>query len=316
MSEKTKASTETLSPTSSSGRDAQVARRLLIAVDLHRASAEQVIERAVQIAPEATRELVHVAEGRSLLGTADPGAVIMDEFAQRMRHDVEQYLGTLAAKFGIHTSAILEGHPASAIQAHATRGGHDLIVIGTHGRHGLRRILGATANGVLHGATCHVLAVRIRETSATDAEPAPYRRLLAAVDLSGESDQVLDIARRLSERLTAELDLLHVIKPFRQAYASMAASTVVDVALRFEHDADMAARKALRTHALELGLPEGCAQVRHGAPAAEIHAALTEQAADLLVIGSHGKHGVALLGSVANAALHGTPCDVLAVRVS
>lgn len=138
-------------------------------------------------------------------------------------------------------------------------------------------------------------------TSSSGRDAQVARRLLIAVDL---------------HRASAELDLLHVIKPFRQAYASMAASTVVDVALRFEHDADMAARKALRAHALDLGLPEGCAQVRHGAPAAEIHAALTEQAADLLVIGSHGKHGVALPGSVANAAVHGTPRDVLAVRVS
>lgn len=300
---------------SSNTAGAHVANRQLIAVDLHRASAEQVITRAIQIAPEATRELVHVTEGRSLLGTADPGAVIMDELAQRIRQDVVRYLDELATKFSIHETAILEGHPAGAIQACAARGGHDLIVIGTHGRHGLRRILGATANGVLHDAACNVLAVRIREHTEASATPPSYRRLLAAIDLSGESHQVLDIAQRLSRRLSAELDLLHVIKPFRQAYASIAATTVVDVALRFEHDAEMAARKAMRAHAFDLGLPEGSAYVRHGAPAAEIHAALSELSTDLLVIGSHGKHGVALLGSVANAALHGTPCDVLAVRV-
>ena len=39
----------------------------------------------------------------------------------------------------------------------------DLIVIGSHGRHGLQRILGSTASGVLHTATCDVLAVRIRQ---------------------------------------------------------------------------------------------------------------------------------------------------------
>lgn len=38
----------------------------------------------------------------------------------------------------------------------------DLIVIGSHGRHGLGRLLGSTANGVLQGAPCDVLAVRIR----------------------------------------------------------------------------------------------------------------------------------------------------------
>jgi len=39
----------------------------------------------------------------------------------------------------------------------------DLIVIGSHGRHGLQRLLGSTATPVLHNAKCDVLAVRIKE---------------------------------------------------------------------------------------------------------------------------------------------------------
>ena len=39
----------------------------------------------------------------------------------------------------------------------------DLIVVGTHGRHGLSLVFGSTANGVLHGCCCDVLAVRIKE---------------------------------------------------------------------------------------------------------------------------------------------------------
>jgi universal stress protein A len=37
----------------------------------------------------------------------------------------------------------------------------DLVVVGSHGRHGLSLLLGSTANGVLHGAGCDVLAVRV-----------------------------------------------------------------------------------------------------------------------------------------------------------
>ena len=44
--------------------------------------------------------------------------------------------------------------------------------------------------------------------------------------------------------------------------------------------------------------------------------AAKEHGADLIVVGSHGRHGLALLlGSTANAVLHGAPCDVLAVRI-
>ena len=39
----------------------------------------------------------------------------------------------------------------------------NLIVIGSHGREGIQRLLGSTANAVLHGAPCDVLAVRIKD---------------------------------------------------------------------------------------------------------------------------------------------------------
>jgi universal stress protein A len=54
------------------------------------------------------------------------------------------------------------GAPAHEIRAAAEEVGADLIVLGTHGRHGLGLLLGSTANGVLHGATSDVLAVRVR----------------------------------------------------------------------------------------------------------------------------------------------------------
>jgi universal stress protein A len=43
----------------------------------------------------------------------------------------------------------------------AVERGADLIVIGSHGRHGLQLLLGSTANGVLHLSECDVLAVRV-----------------------------------------------------------------------------------------------------------------------------------------------------------
>ena len=53
------------------------------------------------------------------------------------------------------------GRPESELQRAAEAKGADVIVVGSHGRHGLALLLGSTANGVLHGATCDVLAVRV-----------------------------------------------------------------------------------------------------------------------------------------------------------
>ena len=55
------------------------------------------------------------------------------------------------------------GNPVHDIVRMAEEQQIDLIIIGSHGRHGIRRLLGSTANGVLHHATCDVLAVRLTE---------------------------------------------------------------------------------------------------------------------------------------------------------
>ena len=53
------------------------------------------------------------------------------------------------------------GRPEVEIHAKGEELGADLIVVGSHGRYGLALLMGSTANGVLHGATCDVLAVRV-----------------------------------------------------------------------------------------------------------------------------------------------------------
>ena len=54
----------------------------------------------------------------------------------------------------------------------------------------------------------------------------------------------------------------------------------------------------------------------YGQPRQEIHHLAKEHECDLIVVGSHGRHGLALLlGSTANDVLHGAPCDVLAVHL-
>ena len=58
---------------------------------------------------------------------------------------------------------VLIGQPAQEMHHFAKENDVDLTVVGSHGRHGLALVFGSTANGVLHGAVCDVLAVRIKE---------------------------------------------------------------------------------------------------------------------------------------------------------
>jgi universal stress protein A len=76
------------------------------------------------------------------------------------------------------------------------------------------------------------------------------------------------------------------------------------------------AKSHLAEFATTLAVPADRQHLIFGRPEAEIHRVAKEKHVDLIVVGSHGRHGIALLlGSTANGVLHGATTDVLAVRV-
>lgn len=292
-------------------------KKVLVAVDLEETSARYVLESARQLLPDVPLTLMHVLERSHFYNMGDPTFALADDLHTRAIREVETYLEGLCRDFKVPEHHLLEGHAATLIQQRAEDHDHDLIVVGTHGRHGIRRLLGSTANAVLHGTQCNVLAVRV-PGDGVEVEPAAnkYRRILAAVDLTDESHQVLDVAQILGEQEHAELNVVHVVKPFHHAYAGVSPATLSDVGVRFEQEAADQAKAQLKTIALSRGLPQTATHVCHGAPHLEIQELAESLNCDMLVVGTHGKHGVQLLlGSTANAVIHGTTCDVLAVRI-
>jgi universal stress protein A len=139
-----------------------------------------------------------------------------------------------------------------------------------------------------------------------------YRRIMLAVDLTEESVVIAQRAVRLSEAFGAELHVVHVIEPLSLAYGGdipMDLSTVQEQI----HDQ---ARSHLAEFAATLQIPAERQHLIFGRPESEIQRTAESVGADVIVVGSHGRHGLALLlGSTANGVLHGATCDVLAVRV-
>ena len=142
-----------------------------------------------------------------------------------------------------------------------------------------------------------------------------HRTILAAIDLTEEAPEVIDAAAAAAG--DGELHLLTVIRPLTQAYTGLEFAGMAATALNFEKEAETHAKAALAKLAAAADVPDDRQQIIFGAPAAEIKNHAEAIGADLIVVGSHGRHGLGLLlGSTANAVLHAAPCDVLTVRIS
>ena len=139
-----------------------------------------------------------------------------------------------------------------------------------------------------------------------------YRRILLAVDLSDECRHVAVRAHKLAAASNAELDVVHVIEPLALAYGGDMPMDLCSVQDQIEEQA----RTQLAAFAAEFEVPADRRHLVFGRPETEIHRLAETANMDLIVVGSHGRHGLALLlGSTANGVLHGACCDVLAVRV-
>ncbi len=141
----------------------------------------------------------------------------------------------------------------------------------------------------------------------------PYQHILIAVDLTEECHPVVVRALELATSSAAKASLVHIIEPMAMAFGG---HVPMDLSLLQQQQFDQA-RERLQSFAGRY--PQLVSEQRHlvyGQPRQEIHRLATELDCDLVVVGSHGRHGLALLlGSTANDVLHGAPCDVLAVRL-
>jgi len=140
-----------------------------------------------------------------------------------------------------------------------------------------------------------------------------YKHILLAVDFSSATETLAAKALELRAFCSAELSLVHVIEP---VVIDPSYDVFPAVPLGLEQEVAAKAQQELNHLGERLGVAAERCHVVLGATKNEILRCAGEHAADLIVVGSHGRHGVALLlGSTANAVLHGAPCDVLAVRI-
>ena len=141
---------------------------------------------------------------------------------------------------------------------------------------------------------------------------ADHKKIMLAVDLTEESNDVAARAVALAQSYGAELHLVHVIEPLSLAYGGDVPMDLSAVQDQIQEQA----KSHLKDFGNRLDIDTTKQHLIFGRPESEIHRIAEEEGADLIVVGSHGRAGLALLlGSTANGVLHGASCDVLAVRV-
>lgn len=137
-----------------------------------------------------------------------------------------------------------------------------------------------------------------------------YKNVLFATDFDEVGIHAAHKARKIADENKARLSLVHVVEPIpAYAYPGFAGFAEVEVAIREQ------AEKELNTLAKKLGVDSAHCFLEFGSVKNEVLKMAKDKHIDLIVTGSHGKHGLALLlGSTASAILHGAKCDVLIVH--
>ena len=139
------------------------------------------------------------------------------------------------------------------------------------------------------------------------------KKILVAVDLSDEAKQVLQRGMELAEFYHADLHLIHVIEP-------VALNSPYELSPSLPNNMQSILKQRAENYlarlAEDLKIKDAPRTVGIGSVKSQLFQVAKDQGIDLIVVGTHGRHGIGLLlGSTATAVLHGTPCDVYAVKI-
>ena len=139
-----------------------------------------------------------------------------------------------------------------------------------------------------------------------------YKHVLIAVDLTDESGHVTEKGQAIAERNNANISLIHALEPLGFAYGGDIPMDLTTIQEQLEQHA----KDKLAELAAPLNIPKEQQHILVGVPDSEIRRMAKDQGVDLIVVGSHGRHGLSLLlGSTSSGVLPGARCAVLAVRI-
>lgn len=254
---------------------------------------------------------VHLLHAHAVpLGVLDEGADprLAEQLRDNERAAFERFALALESEGHVFTRSFEERDPADAIQSAAREPGTVLVVMGSHGRRGLDRlVLGSVAERAVQGSPVPVYIAREAAEGATE----PVRRILLATDFSKDAEYAEELVAAWASRLGAEVEVLHAIRETSVLFAPYAVPGSSD----FEGEMMEAAERRMERVVARLAA-EGVSaksKVVYGRPAESILERAESTGAQLIAIGTRGYGAFHrfLLGSVAQRVLRHASCSVL-----
>lgn len=310
-------------PVDSTASETPLLQHILVPVDLS-APSLKAVEYAVALAApaRATVQLTYVVEPGSHFCSLGNHPLARGEEEIVLRS--EQLLAKVAEENRFREvmpdSGVRIGNPAEEILAYSQASSADLLVVSTHGRTGLQRVLmGSIAQKIVRGAKCAVLVVRKDERDfavlpGPGSQPLHLQRILVPIDFAPSSAETLRYAVKFAQQYGGRLTLFHSIPlpsiPWENE--SVAVDSHELLCIQRENALRELGRLMDAEVPSSLRLP---AQVEIGAPLAAIPDYAAKDATDLIICGRHGKGRLshALLGSVAEGLVRHASCPVLVV---
>ncbi|MDX1530205.1 MAG: universal stress protein [Rhodothermales bacterium] len=295
-------------------------RPILVPTDLSEAA-----ERALRCAVAWSRSdpdgpvpihLLHVLDiVRSEVPAVVSDAVGAAPFWEQLEGAYGRELARLAETYGESVPITTEQRRDAAVVATiadvARETAARFIVMGTHGRQGVGRLLlGSVAEEVVRQAPCDVVV-----THEGGRDGCRLRRIVVPVDFSAASLRMLEQAKALAARHDGEVDLVHVFEEPVLPVLWPGPGVVQDLLPKLRDRATVELER-LRARAGGPDVPvRAVLEIGHAAAGVLDHAAAT--GADLIVMASHGYRGLGrfLLGSVAERVVREAPCPVYVHRM-
>jgi nucleotide-binding universal stress UspA family protein len=219
----------------------------------------------------------------------------------------------LFEKLTVHYEVLRDVAAAPAILEYADEKAVDLIVVGTHGRRGLRRMLmGSVAEEIVRKAPCTVLTARQGELKAGDDF---HRTIVAPVDFSSHSLRALRHAREIADLFDHDITVVHVLEErLHPAFYNTGMFSQYD----FDPDIEARTSEELTRFVNAAGGPivRTKFEVRRGHAVREIVQVAKEAEPSMIVMATHGLTGFDhfLMGSVAEKVVRHSESPVITVK--